>query len=83
MTIATNTESDISVKAGAALKLSGEEVSIDALDSNGLPTEINLKQAGYTKFRISEEGLSESIAQVRTFLLSTDMVRDMGCLPSD
>lgn len=70
MTIATNAVSGITVSAGAALKMSAEEVNMDALDANGSPTTINLKQAGDTKFRINADGLSESIAQVETYRLS-------------
>lgn len=64
MTIGTNAASEITISAGASLDMSAEEVNVDALDANGSPTAINLKQAGDTKFRVNDDGLSESIAQV-------------------
>lgn len=65
MTVATNSVSDITVSAGAALWLYGDAINLDAnLDDKSEQTAINLKQNGNIKFRITQSGVTESIAQV-------------------
>ena len=70
MFIATNTESDIEIASGVELKVSADEITIDAnLDNDGEQTAINLNQNGDLRFRIRGDSVVESVVQVSYFLL--------------
>ena len=65
MYIATNTESDIEIASGVELKVSADEITIDAnLDNDGEQTAINLNQNGDLRFRIRGDSVVESVVQV-------------------